>query len=477
MYREKTKKTVNIILTSVFCICLVLFMLTFAIGLPIYGRFFYYIQIKLLGMEDATGLSYNTIKQAYDEVLNFCTLPWVKQFSAGSLKFSAEGAAHFADCKVLFNLNFGVLVSSAAVLLITVILHKLKVITLLKVKGHKAYLISAGVAVALPVIIIIIIAAVGFDRAFEGFHAMFFPGKDNWIFNPYEDEIITVMPEEFFMNCAIIIASGLIGFAAALITADLILYKRNFGKSGKNAPAPFYILIAFIVFESAIYCAFNVITLGFGESTDLIKYVAIIVCFAVALLNCFYGRNKDCIFVAASLFFTVVADLFLLVLDDYYPAGIASFIVVQLITFTRIYVERKKIPVISGAVRLGIVAILLIVLGVSGSLTVVSAISAIYFPQLVINAVDSALLIKKSKRYILLFIGLLLFIGCDACVGLDNFTEVGINIPAEALEIINPAIWLFYLPSQVLITLSADVPYKNALPVANAERSPIPQNV
>ena len=66
MYREKTKKTVNIILTSVFCICLVLFMLTFAIGLPIYGRFFYYIQIKLLGMEDATGLSYNTIKQAYD---------------------------------------------------------------------------------------------------------------------------------------------------------------------------------------------------------------------------------------------------------------------------------------------------------------------------------------------------------------------------------------------------------------------------
>ena len=173
----------------------------------------------------------------------------------------------------------------------------------------------------------------------------------------------------------------------------------------------------------------------------------------------------------------MVADLFLLALDDYYPAGIASFIVVQLITFTRIYVERKKIPVISGAVRLGIVAILLIVLGVSGSLTVVSAISAIYFPQLVINAVDSALLIKKSKRYILLFIGLLLFIGCDACVGLDNFTEVGINIPAEALEIINPAIWLFYLPSQVLITLSADVPYKNALPVANAEKSPIPQNV
>lgn len=475
MKRERTKKVVNITTTALFCVCLVLFMLTFAIGLPIYGRFFYYMQIKLLGMEKATGWSYGTIKQAYDEVLNFCTLPWVKEFSAGNLKFSAEGAAHFADCKVLFNLNFGVLVSSAAVILLAVLLHKFKVITLLKVKGHNAYLVSAAAAVALPVILIIIIAAVGFDRAFEGFHAMFFPGKDNWIFDPRTDEIIKVMPEEFFMNCAIIIACGLIGFAAALITADLVLYKRSSGKNTKTAS--FYVLVAFIVFESAIYCAFNVITLGLGESTDIIKYVAVIVCFLVAALNCFYGRNKDCIFVAAAMFFTIVADLFLLALDDYYPAGIASFIVVQSITFARIYVARKKIPVISGAVRLGIVAILLIVLGATGALTAVSALSAIYFPQLVINAVDSALLIKKSKRFILLFIGLVLFIGCDACVGLDNFAEVGINIPAEALDIINPAIWLFYLPSQVLITLSADVPYKNVLPVNNGAETTITENV
>lgn len=454
MNKEKSKKIINITLTAVFCLCLVLFMLTFAIGLPIYGRFFYYLQIKLLDMENNTGWSYETIKKAYDEVLNFCTLPWVKEFSAGSLKFSAEGAAHFADCKVLFNLNFGVLVSSAAVLLTTILLNKFKVITLLKIKGHRAYLISAAVAVALPLLVILIIAAVGFDEAFAGFHAMFFPGKDNWVFDPRTDEIIRVMPEEFFMNCAIIIASGLIGFAAALISADLILYNRE---RGKKARAPqFYILIAFIVFESAIYCAFNVITLGAGIGTDLIKYLAIIVCFLVSVLNCFYGK-KDCIFVAAAMFFTVIADLFLLALDDYYPAGIASFIVVQAIHFARIYVTRKKIPIVSGAVRLVIVAAILITLGVTGSLTAVSALSAIYFPQLVMNAVDSAFLIKKSKRFLLLMIGLILFIGCDACVGLDNFAEVGINIPAAALEIINPAIWLFYLPSQVLIVLSADI--------------------
>ena len=107
-----------------FCICLVLFMLTFAIGLPIYCRFLYYIQIKTLKLEEATGWSYDVIKQAYDEVLNFCTLPWVKNFSSGELKFSESGASHFADCKVLFNLNFGVLVSSGGVLLILIFLQK-----------------------------------------------------------------------------------------------------------------------------------------------------------------------------------------------------------------------------------------------------------------------------------------------------------------------------------------------------------------
>lgn len=116
----------NKLFTALYCICLVLFMLTFAIGLPIYCRFLYYIQIKTLGLEQATGWSYGMIKQAYDEVLNFCTLPWVNEFSAGQLKFSESGASHFADCKVLFNLNLGVLLSSGAVLLALIILQRFK---------------------------------------------------------------------------------------------------------------------------------------------------------------------------------------------------------------------------------------------------------------------------------------------------------------------------------------------------------------
>lgn len=221
----KNIKWLNITLTVIFIIALVLFMLTFSIGLPIYFRPFYYLQIKTLGLEEQTGWSYETIKTAYDEALNFCTLPG-GTFGAGELKFSEEGAAHFADCKVLFNLNLYVLIGSFVVLAVLTVLQQVKVFTLCRPLNRHAYFWSAIVAVALPVILGCIIAA-DFDKAFQVFHAVFFPGKDNWLFNPNKDEIIRIMPEQFFANCAIFIGVGLVVFACALIAADIITLRKE----------------------------------------------------------------------------------------------------------------------------------------------------------------------------------------------------------------------------------------------------------
>ncbi len=231
----KTKKALNIALTVVFIIALVLFILTFSIGLPIYCRFFYYIQIKTLKMEEQTGWSYDKIKAAYDDVLNYLTLP-NRPFGTGELKWTADEAAHFADCKVLFNLNLAGMIVSGAVTLAIVLLNKFKVITLIRPMGHRAYLLSAIVALALP-LIIGALAAIDFDEAFRIFHSIFFPGKTNWTFNPSTEQIINVMPQEFFMNCALLIGAGLITFSAALITADLVLWRKEKNTEEKNESA------------------------------------------------------------------------------------------------------------------------------------------------------------------------------------------------------------------------------------------------
>lgn len=235
----KQYKPLNIALTALFITALVILILTFSIGLPIYCRFFYYIQIKTLGLEQKTGWDYNTIKEAYDEVLDFCTLPG-KSFGAGALKWSEEGAAHFADCKVLFNLNFYGLLCSFIITLSIVVLHCFKVITLCKPLGHRAYFTAAAVALAAFVTVVAVVGiacAVDFDKAFEAFHSIFFPGKSNWQFDPRNDQIIEVMPEEFFINCAILIGVSLVAIPSALIAADVLLTRRQKAKAEQTTAA------------------------------------------------------------------------------------------------------------------------------------------------------------------------------------------------------------------------------------------------
>ncbi len=220
------KKVLDITLTSLFVAALVIMIMTFSIGLPIYCRFFYYIQIKTLGMEEATGWSYETIKAAYDDVLNYLTLPGF-EFGTGELKWSESGMSHFADCKVLFNLNLFGFIGAAVVAVVIGLLARFGKVTLARPFGMSCAFLAGVIALALPVIVAALVLIVGFDNAFVAFHSVFFPGKSNWIFDPSEDEIIRVMPEEFFMNCAIIIAVGWIVISAAMIVVSLVAKRRR----------------------------------------------------------------------------------------------------------------------------------------------------------------------------------------------------------------------------------------------------------
>lgn len=71
------------------------------------------------------------------------------------------------------------------------------------------------------------LAALNFDRAFVLFHALFFPGKTNWLFDYREDPVILILPEEFFRNCALLILALLMLWCAVLIFADLWAGKRR----------------------------------------------------------------------------------------------------------------------------------------------------------------------------------------------------------------------------------------------------------
>ena len=217
------KKVLNHSLTILFIISLFLLIITFSIGLPIYFRPFYYLQIKTLNMEELTGYSYETIKEAYDQVLNYLTLS--TPFGTGELKYTIEGYNHFADCKVLFNLNLIVLIVSFLIVITLIILSKKEIIQFVDYFKFKPYFFTSIITILIP-IIIVVLASIDFDRAFEIFHAIFFPGKTNWLFDPSKDEIIKVMPQTFFMNCGILIACSVVFISITLLVISIIKRKK-----------------------------------------------------------------------------------------------------------------------------------------------------------------------------------------------------------------------------------------------------------
>ena len=105
------------------------------------------------------------------------------------------------------------------------ILHKRGVITLPTLRGFRLSAIAGG-ALLLTFLTLGILVSLDFDRAFVIFHSLFFPGKDNWLFNPYTDEIILALPSDFFMNCAILIASSVIIISAGLLIRGILIKKR-----------------------------------------------------------------------------------------------------------------------------------------------------------------------------------------------------------------------------------------------------------
>ena len=183
-------------------------IITVSIGLPIYVRPFYYYQVDALNIEEYSGADRETIIEAYDELMDYLTIPG-NEFKTGDFKYSESGKAHFVDCKVLFDLNLYALITAVLGLAILFILNISGCFKLCRPFG-KHVMFSSGLFTLGGFAVIGGLAATDFDRAFTIFHQLFFPGKSNWLFSWYEDEIIRILPQDFFMNCAILILVSII---------------------------------------------------------------------------------------------------------------------------------------------------------------------------------------------------------------------------------------------------------------------------
>ena len=188
--------------TLFFGLIVTLFVLSLSISLPLFIRQFYYWHIDLYNIVENTGVSKENLIFSFNELMD--SLMFFKPFSEGVFPFSEEGKSHFLDCQVLFVLDYVVLIISFVLL----------VIYLIALRKNKNLIYSPfnmSISVIMLFIPLLLIGALGtyalidLNGAYAFFHKIFFPGKSNWVFDVYKDPIIKALPQEFFINCGILI--------------------------------------------------------------------------------------------------------------------------------------------------------------------------------------------------------------------------------------------------------------------------------
>ena len=199
---------------------------------------------------------------------------------------------------------------------------------------------------------------------------------------------------------------------------------------------------------------------------NIIAYLSIVCCCAVGIFTFILSKSKVNFWLMLGLTFTLLADTFLVLIQSQQTLAMVLFSITQICYFMVLYDinQNKKLLQLNLALRGGLFIILslvaILVLGSAFSLLVF--ISMFYFSNLFFNLIFSGINIKKSP---LLFCGFLLFLLCDILIGLQVLTTI-ITVPAleNILSYFNTYFdlaWVFYLPSQLLITLSSIIYAKN----------------
>ena len=162
-----------------------------------------------------------------------------------------------------------------------------------------------------------------------------------------------------------------------------------------------------------------------------------------------------------AVFTTLLADCFLVMLHDLSAAEIISFIspltanmigffifgIVQVVYACYLGLTKRRL-----VIRIGFYILFVAAIAAAGILTLDKFIACLSMSQLILNFVYSWIEYRKKRTSVslLLAVGITLFFGCDLCIMLRMILPPQGFIYAAICFMV----WVFYIPSQVLLTTS-----------------------
>ena len=204
-------------------LALTLCIISVSVVITLNFRPLYYFDIGYFDLVEKTGYTEEMIRENYDVLIDYNSVFFRDALEFPSLPMSEQGRIHFVEVKNIF-------VFIQAVLLPVSLIGSIIGILALK-KQKPAYLkLTSVLSIGLPALLGILIA-LNWDRFFVIFHEIFF-NNDYWIFDYKTDPVIRILPDGFFMHCALMIL--LLIVLGSLFC--FIIYRRRISKfSGSNA--------------------------------------------------------------------------------------------------------------------------------------------------------------------------------------------------------------------------------------------------
>ena len=180
----------------------------------------YYYEVKKLNISDVSGFSDDEIKLNYDYLIDYNLNNKVEEFNLPTIKYSTQGKIHFEEVRNIFQIIKKVFYLTGLISILGIILN-------IKDKNIKFLNITSIITILLPVIVSILLI-INFNYFFIKFHEAVF-SNDYWIFDPYIDPVINILPEDIFFHIGILI------LAIVFLTSILLQVSyRRLNKKLKN---------------------------------------------------------------------------------------------------------------------------------------------------------------------------------------------------------------------------------------------------
>lgn len=223
MYRfypghKKAKKICCFFCNTASIFSLVLFISLFSVLLVFVFKPLYYFDIKFLSISKNSGCSIAAIRQNYNYIIDYLTDSKLNTFSLPDFRFSEHGRIHFEEVKALYSI-LGILCVICGIFALFSVLRP-------EPCRKQVRKVSGLLLIILPVFFDLLFLS-GFDKYFNLFHKIFFK-NDFWLFDPYTDPVITILPEEFFMHCAVLISILMLISGLSLLYSDKIKIKQHY---------------------------------------------------------------------------------------------------------------------------------------------------------------------------------------------------------------------------------------------------------